>query len=205
MIKVLVYGGRKSVVGVARFLEKEMPVEAEILSPKREFLSLSTAEIAEETESDLYPLIGRNELIILADPLGAVAAKERMENRYPKQKFVGYGQGIARIIKKLKSVYVLVALKIRRLEIYQRLKAECQQTEIRESDGEEWKKLVEDGQISKEEIMEKVKTAQGAPILVFHPELPCFKIKEVVDWRNEVIDMEGELLKIVKAKLGFEN
>ena len=204
MIKVLVYGGRESARRIARFLEKEMPVEAETLIPREEFLELSTAGIVEETENDLYPLIGKKELIGLADPLGAVAAKELMKNWYPKQKFVGYGQGIAQVVKKLKSVYVLVTLKIRRLEIYQRFKAECQQTEIRETDGEEWKELIEDKWASKEEIMEKVRSAQGAPILPFHPKLPCYKIREIVDWRNEVIDMEAELLKAIKTELGLK-
>jgi len=30
-------------------------------------------------------------------------------------------------------------------------------------------------------------------------------MKEVVDWRNEVVDMEEELLKSVKMELGLKN
>lgn len=205
MIKVLVYGGEKNARRAAWFLGREMPLEIKCLTTEKDFLELSTAKIVKETDNALCPLIGRNEVIVLADPLDALATEEILKNRYPEQKFVGYGHGIARLIKRLKAVYVVVAQKIRRMEVYQRIKAECQQTEIRESDGWEWKELIENGTPGKEEIMEKVRSAQGAPIVVFHPEVPCFRMKEVVDWRNEVIDMEEELLKSVKVELGLKN
>ena len=203
MIKVLVYGGKKNALSIGQFLEQRIPVEVNVMTSRMEFSELSTAQIVKETEDALCSQIGRNELIVLADPLDAVVAEETLRTRYPRQKFVCYGQGLTRIIQRLEAVYILVALKIRRLELYQRIKAQCQKTEIRETEGQEWKKLIENRRRTKEEVMRTVRLAQGAPIVVFHPDFSCSEIKEIVDWRNEVIDLEEEILKSAKAELGL--
>lgn len=205
MKKVLVYGGKEDAIRTTQAIEAEVPVEIDCKIARKKFFELSSAEIVEETENDLFPILGENELIVLSNPLDAIVTGDILKSRYPKQKFISYGQGIAQAIKKLKAVYILVSMHIRRRKEYQMIKAECQQTEIRESDGEEWRGLIENRLVSKEEIMERVKSAQGAPIIVFHPELPFYRIKELVDWRNEMVDMEEMLVRAVKAELGLED
>ncbi len=205
MRKVLVYGGKKNTEAMADFLEEEMLIEVKRLVVEEDFSELSSAGIMEKTEEDLSKEIGREELIVLADPLDALVTGKELRNRYPEQKFVWYGQGIERIIKRLKTIYVLTCQRIRRLEIYQRTKAACQEIKIVESDSAGWKEMTERDVVGKEEIMEKVKSAQGAPILVLSPDLSFRRMKELVDWRGEVIDIEKELLITVKAALGLKN
>ena len=204
MIKVLVYGGEKETEDVANFLESEMPVEVKKLIAKRELKDLSTAEILEITERDLVGIIGKNELIVLANPFGAIATGKELKRRYPEQKFVWYGQGIEREVQKFRMLYVLTSLKIKRLEVYQRMKARCQGIQIVEDDSVGWKEMTEKGKVEKEEVTEKVKSTRGAPIIVFHPELSFSRIREIVDWRGEVIDIERGLLSAIKAILGLK-
>ena len=179
-------------------------MEVEMIPAKDNFLEMSPTEVARRTENDLSNSIGKNELIVFADPVTTMMAEGELKKRYAKQKFVGYGQSLVRVIKKLKTVYILTTQKISRLDLYQRMKGECQGTKIMESGGEEWIELTKKDKVKKEEIMEKVKAAQGAPILVFRPDLSLQKMKEIVDWRGEVVDMEKELLVDIKNELGLK-
>lgn len=203
-MKVLVYGGEKDIESVADFLESEMPVEVRKIIAKRNFAELSTAEILETTERDLMNVIGKNELIVLANPFDAIVTGGELRRRYPKQKFAWYGQGIEREVQKFKMLYVLTSLKIQRLEIYQRMKARCQEIRIVEGDSVGWKEMAEKGRVEKEEVTEKVKSTRGAPIIVFHPELSFTRIREIVDWRGEVVDIERGLLSAIKETLGLK-
>lgn len=204
-MKVLVYGGAEEVERIATFLEDEMPFEVKRMIMSGRTLEMSMAEILRKTEDDLYDSIGRNEVIILADFLTTMATKLALTKKYPNQKFVGYGQGILRTVKKLKKVCVLTTQKIRRLELYQRMKAVCQETKIIEMGSTGWQEMMRKRNVEKIELRRKLESAQGAPILVFHPDLSLARIKELVDWRNEVIDVERELLADVKAALGVKN
>ena len=201
MMRVLIYGGEKETENIASFLEGEMPVEIKKLIVKRELASLSTAEILDVTERDLMNVIGKSELIVLANPLDAIVAGEELKKRYPEQKFAWYGQGIERVARKFKMLYVLTSSKIQRLEVYQRMKARCQEIQIVEDDSVGWKEITEKGRVEKEEVVEKVKSVQGAPIIVFHPELLFSKVREIVDWRGEVVDIEKGLLLAIRTTL----
>ena len=204
MIKVLVYGDSENAERIANFLKAEIPVEVTTLVAKKKFLEMSSAEVMRRTENDLYNLICKNELIVLADPMSVMVAGEELKRRYPEQKFVCYGQGLERIVRKLKKIYILTSQKIRRLEIYQKMKARCQEIEIIEPDSAGWIEMMEKKWVSKEEVMEKMKSVQGAPIIVFHPDLPLPKMKALIDWRGDVVDVEKELLASVKTVLGFK-
>lgn len=198
------YGGRKDVEWVAELLEREMLLEVKKVIAERDFNDLSTVGILRETEEDLKDMIGWNELIVLANPLSAIIAGKDLVRKYPKQKFVWYGQGIEQTVRKFERLCILTSQKIRRLETYQRMKARCQEIKITEPDPGGWKEITEKDKVEKEEIMEKVKSAQGAPIVVFDSELSFTKVREVVDWRGEVIDMEKGLLLAVKMVLGLK-
>lgn len=204
MRQILVYGGKRDVDAVATFLEGELPIEAEKMVSTRDFMNLSAAEILEVTEGDIIPIIGEYKIIVLADPLGAMVCQSILSSRYPRQQFVSYGWGMARLIKKLKTVYVLVSMNIRRLEEYQKIKAECQETEVKEPDPTGWVELVRSEWPSKEQITREVKSAQDAPIIVCHPEIPFEKIRDLVDWRGEVMDVKPEMLADLKMKIGMK-
>ena len=203
-MRILVYGSRKSVWAIARFLESELPIETEKLISAMEFEGACSAEIDEGTENELRDKIGRYDVIVLADPINALKMNERLNRKYPKQKFVGYGWGLARMIKKYRTIFILASREVRRTEEYQKMKAECQGVEIMESDGGGWIELIRGKCPTKEEIMERVKSACGAPILVLHQGLPWNEVREIVDWRGEVVDMEEQILAGIKAELGLK-
>lgn len=205
MISVLVYGCVESAERIAKVLESEMLVEVRKLVIEGSFSDLSTAEIMKRTEGDLSKVIGRYDLIILADPLDVMASGAELKRKYPEQKFVCYGQGLERVVQKLKTIYILTSQKIRRLEVYQRMKARCQEMKIVELDSVGWKEMMEKKWINKEELMKKIKSVQGAPIIVFHPELSLVRMKEIIDWRGDVVDVERALLKTVQRELGLKN
>ena len=204
-MKVIVYGEEKDTAGMLELLNKEIPQEVKRIVTRRNFEDMSAAQIWMRTERDVYPYIGEDSLIVLTHPLGSMVAGSLIERFYPKQKTVWYGKGATKVMKGLKAAYVLVAWKIRRMEIYQQMKAVCQETKIIEHDGEEWKEFIGRTAIDKMEITEKVKSTQGAPIFVLHPEIPVRRVKEIVDWRNEVIDFEEMMLQQIKAKLGIKD
>lgn len=204
MTKVLVYGGEESVERTTSLLEKEIPTEIEAIVARRDYSEMNAAGIMEGTERDLFPRMGNDKLIVLADVSVAAIIGTEMHNRYPAQRLVWYGQSLVRVIRKLKRAYILVSLKIRRRETYQRMKAACQGTDLIESDDDGWLELIRKKRIDKMEITEQVKTARGAPIVVLHPDIPIWKMKEIVDWRNEIVDLEAELLESVKGELGLK-
>ena len=204
MIKVLVYGGKKIVEWVADFLEREIIAEVKKMIPKEDFLELSNAGIWQETEKDLADAIGKNELIVLADPLDAMVMGKELERRYPEQKFAWYGQGVEQMVRKCKALYILASRKIRRMDLYQRTKARCQEIKIMESEPDGWKEIIEKEEVDRGEIIEKVRTAQGAPIFVFDSELLFPKVRDIIDWRGEMIDMEKGLLLVIKDRLGLK-
>ena len=205
MNQILVYGSEGSTEAVARFLEGELPIEVDRMVSTEDFRDASTRKVLEITEKDVVPIIGKYKIIVLADPLGAMVCESILAKRYPEQRFVSYGWGMAKLIKKLRTVYVLVSMNIRRLEEYQKIKAKCQETEVREPDPAGWVELVRTEWPSKEQIIEEVKSAQDAPIIVCHPELPSDKIRELVDWRGEVMDVKVEMLIDLKNKIGMKD
>ena len=205
MTKVLVYGGGKNTDRTAALFEQEMPLVVVKKTLEGDYSRMSTAQILDKMENDLFSRGERGELIVLADPLEGLVAGRELKKRYPRQKIVWYGQGIIRIMARMKTAYVLVSERIRRTEWYQKMKAACQRTSFSEHDGGGWKEMMKQKRIEKMELMEKVRSAQGAPIIVFHSEIPVGWVKEVVDWRNDVVDLEEMLLARVKAELGLKD
>lgn len=204
-MKVLVYGGERNAESTAGILEEEMLLEVKKITSIRNFTEMSAAEIMEETEKELSLTARGEELIVLADPLGSALVGRELKRRHPGRKIICYGQGVTKGLRRMRAVYVLATEKVRRSEWYQRMKAACQRTVIREHSGRGWREVVEQKRTDKIEIMEKVKSAQGAPIVVLHPEMAAGRVKEVVDWRNDVVDLEKTLVKKAKTMLGRKN
>lgn len=201
MKNVLVYGDIRSVAWVEKALERELPVKVRSIVATENFMKLSPVEMVQGVEEELKGELGGDEIVVLADPLVATITKAELERRYPKQKIIGYGQGIAGLVQGLEKVHVLVERRIKSSEVYQEMKAKCQQTEIVELDTVGWVELLRERWVTKEEITEQVRSTRGAPIIVFHPELPFRKMQELIDWRNELVDIERLLLDIIRRDL----
>ena len=204
MRKVLIYGDIVSVVRAIKSLEI-LPIRVEAVTMRQDYSEFGMAKVVQRIDDDLYKRYNENDLIVLSDPISAAVAKKELKRRHPKQKIVGYGQGIVKLAKEFGRICILVTQRIKRTEIYQKMKAECQGTEIIEPDPINWIEMLKRRWPGKEEKYRLVKSAQGAPIVVFHPKLPFFRVREFVDWRGEVVNMEKALIKTIETELGLIN
>lgn len=190
---------------VCRFLERELPVKVTSVIDIRDLRDRTNREIREIVEEVVEPHVGEAEIIVIMDPLATVVALDYIKSKFPEQKFVGYGQGMTKMVRELKRVFVLVPERIKRLEPYQRIKAACQGTEICELDQQRWAFLVNRGWLVKEEAIKEASCVNGGKVVIYDNELLAKeqRVEEMVGWRGEVTDMKEEMLESLKEMMGL--
>lgn len=206
MREIIVYDFEFGSQELADYLERELPVVVTRMIDPRKISECDNREVQEMVVEAVRPYIGRAEVIVVTNPLVVAVALERLRGEFPRQIFVGYGQKMEGLISRMEKVFVLAPGRMKRMEMYQKMKAKCQETEINELDPARWMGLIKRGWLAKEEMTEEAKRLGGAKVVIIDPEMVVYeqKVEEMVGWRGEVVDMKAELLRQVKTEMGLE-
>ncbi|MBQ3325984.1 hypothetical protein IJG79_02465 [Candidatus Saccharibacteria bacterium] len=151
----------------------------------------TNCEILQEAEKLLLPYIGHVNAIVLANPIVSMLAKEYLEKRFPRQIFVGYGWDLPALLDNTRKALVLTSDKISRSESYQKMKAQCGQTEISESDCQRWLDLIrEDVVLEDSELAPELEQIRGGKVIIYNSRLLMMKkrLAEKLGWKVEVTD-----------------
>lgn len=164
----------------------------------KDLLDKSNYEIIEEMEKELGRYIGLVDVIVIANPIVSMIAKESLESIYPEQLFVGYGWDMPELLKDTKKALVLAPSRMARIGAYQRIKAECDQTDIIESDSNLWLDIIkEDIDIEDTVLMPEIEKAVGGKIIIYNSGLLMMRrrLTEKVGWKVEVVDFFNPMIE----------
>ena len=208
MGEVLVYDPDGNGRIIAEFLESEMPIKVDYLTCEapRELRDLSSREIFERAKEDLGAFVGEYRAIVLASPVISMVAKEKLEEEFLRQKFVGCGgPELEEGLSGVGNVVMLIPERMKRVVEYQELKAKCQRSVIAEPDCERWVRLLDGGWIEIDKLKEELGGICGSKVVVCHPEIleRADRLQEIFDWRGELVDARRGVLSEVKTKLGM--
>lgn len=199
--QVVVFGSKTSEDIIGNMIEDNLPVEVTKIGNKKaeQIIGETESAIREQTEEELLPYIGKVDAIVLCEPEMTLSSIQFLRDKYPRQEFVGYGQDLARIIKRERSVRILLPHTVRRMTRYQKMKSECFGVEI--SEGEyDFEEIP--GPNFTERFLEGF--ANGL-IIIYTPALICLEdqLKERTKWRATVVDMCGSLFRETCKALNF--
>lgn len=199
--QVVVFGSKISEDIIGNIIEDNLPVEiikAESTVAER-IIGETESAIREQTEETLAPYIGKVDAIILCEPEMTLSSIQFLKEKYPKQKFVGYGQDLSKAIKKERNVRILLSHTAKRMTRYQKMKSECSGVEI--SEGEYDFEEVP-GPNFAERFLEGF---TNGLIIIYTPALICLEdqLKERIKWRATVVDMCGSLFRETCKALNF--
>jgi len=196
MEKILVYDCSLFGQLLCKYLEKELPVQAEQIVDKIEIQDMSDREICERVVKKIKPYIGKVIGVIIANPLIVTVVAGELEKIFPRQKFIYCGKNILSEIDGTGRVAIFATDRVKRTERYQMLKASCQEMQIDEYDCDEWLKMLDKGWLGQDEIMKEFRHKLGMKLVIYYQPMLVreSKLEEVVDWRGEVIDMKKKIL-----------
>lgn len=193
------WGGRM----IGEYIKQELPVEVRRVTDRRDYGNMDPLEVRDLVAEKLAPHTGAAEVIVLANPVMTLAALESLRRRFPEQKFIGYGGDITELIHDARQVLIFAPEKIRRVEGYQKIKAECG-TSVVEPDCKKWISMMKSRGIPTAQTAKGVEV--GAKILLLHPDLLFRRrlVEEAVGWRGEVVNMREKMVKDLKEELGLQ-
>ncbi len=206
MKKVLIFDYGFSGLKLGNIIETELPVEVKkvILGGDKELHCKTNWEIIEETKEALLPFIDKVDVIVLSNPTVAMIVKDYLQLEFPEQKFVGYGWDLPELIHKMRGILILMPDKVRKTECYQKLKAECQQTKINESNSEKWIDMVQsECCLEDTDFKREVDEMAHGKVIVCNSSLVLMekRLKEKIGWRAEVLDLFDTMLNNLKLIL----
>ena len=194
--QVVVFGSKMSEGIIGKMIEVNLPVEViKVMSSKdNDYLGGTESEIREQTELILQPFIGKVDVIILCEPEVVFSTQAFLSRKYPRQKFVGYGQNLPNLLRNKRSARVLLSKSVKRMTRYQELKSEFSDMEISEC---EFSLEERQNSKSKDLIEFATKDFSGGLIVIYTPDL--IRIKSLIEkkftWRADVVDMRPSLLR----------
>ncbi len=210
MKKIIVFDYGMAAYLVGNIIEQEIPFEVEkvLVGGEKELVKKTEWEIVEETREVLRPFIGTAEIIVLANPFISMMAKNYLEQIFPRQKFIGYGWDLPKLLEDTKKALIVKNEKINNIESYQMIKSQCQGTEIIESDSEKWIKIIAgEEEIVDTDLEAEIEKARGGKLVIFNSNLLMMKkrLKKRVGWRVDVVDFVDCLIKKLKHELSLDD
>lgn len=207
MLKVVVFDSGWGGELFADYLERELPileVIREIDWRHAPYEGRSSEELCRLTEGAIKKYIGRVELIVLAGQAVSVLAIEYLRKKFPEQKIIGFGLRLEETLEKIKEqrVIYLATSNILNSEEYKKAKLRFKNREFLEPDCTGWSKLIDDGELTEEKVVDKLSNLinDGVQVIV----LGCTtfvdfkeKLEERFGWRVRVVDDFGLMVKDV--------
>ncbi len=209
MKKVLIFDYGFSGWKLGSLIEKEFPVEVKrlIIGGEEVLHHQTNWEIRENAKVALEPFVGNVDVIILANPLVAMIAEDYLKLEFPEQKFIGYGWNLPDLVRDTKQVLVIAPERLGRTEQYQKMKAECQGVNIKETDSQRWLDLVKsDINLEDTDLIEDIKGLTGGKMVLYNARLVLMenRLKEKVKWKVEVVDFFGIIIEILGREFAHD-
>lgn len=199
--QVVVFGSKTSEDVIGNMIEDNLPVEVIKLAGGRaeQIMGETESAIREQTEEVLLPYIGKVDAIVLCEPEMTLSSIQFLRWKYPEQEFVGYGQDLVRVMRREHNVRVLLSHTAKRMARYQKMKSECPEIEVSESEYD-FREIA--GPNFVERALEGF--ANGL-IIIYAPALICLEdqFRDHVRWRANVVDMCGSLFRETCKALNF--
>ena len=209
MKKVLIFDYGFSGWKLGSLIEKEFPVEVKrlIIGGEEDLHHQTNWEIRENAKVALEPFVGNVDVIILANTLVAMIAEDYLKLEFPEQKFIGYGWNLPDLVRDTKQVLVIAPERLGRTEQYQKMKAECQGVNIKETDSQRWLDLVKsDINLEDTDLIEDNKGLTGGKMVLYNARLVLMenRLKEKVKWKVEVVDFFGIIIEILGREFAHD-
>ena len=146
--------------------------------------------------------LGTKDVIVLAEPGVALAAKDYLARKYPEQSFVGGLMGVQPSEKRKMMVLATPGLK-RRAE-YQEWRAQA--GEIIEPDCDGWAEKIHDGELDEEEVRKAVEGFEGGVVLILSTNfIDVRRTIERAMWRKaKVVDLSKKIVREACVELGLK-
>ena len=185
-------------------LEEVLPGEVVRVIPWRDGIleeERSASAIRRLTEQRLAGggFLGTKDIIVLAEPGVALAAKDYLKRKYPEQVFIGGLMGV----KPRRKMMVLATPGLKSREEYQIWKAEAE--EVTEPECKGWAEKIYDGELKDEEVTRAVKGFQDGTVMILSTNfIDVRKVIERATWRRaKVVDLSKEIVRETCAELGL--
>ena len=205
--RILVYDCSLFGRTLGKFLEQELGVGVEAVVDFSRLQEMSDREICRHVAEKIRPYMAEKAGIVIASPLVVAVVAGELEKIFPKKKFVYYGRGALDKINVEERVTILTLERIRRTERYQTLKAGWQGAEIDEPNCGEWLGLMDQGWWGGKKIAKNFEHKLGMKVMIYHQAflLREKEVKEIVDWRGELVDVKREIVAPVREIIRLDN
>lgn len=205
MLKVVVFDSGWGGEIIGDYLEAELPIEVEKIIDWRHGLynEKRPDEIRRLAEEALRGRIEDVNVVVLAEPIVAIAAKEYLEQRFPKQIFVAYGEEFPELLRRVGEAMILTSEGVKRSDKYKRLRKMWGKKMI-EPECDFWVRKIEDDMLSSGEVAETLGRYRGVVVIYQTSYIDVeSKIKEALGGQAHVVDMKRALLRDVCLALGL--
>ncbi|MBQ3309803.1 hypothetical protein IJG78_03990 [Candidatus Saccharibacteria bacterium] len=203
MITVLIVDGGKGAKVVGEYIEQELPVETIPISIECE--KMTEGEVADTLMNAIRPYKRTVGVAVLMGGYLTRGVERTLACRLPEIDFVNFDDGFCRLAGNEERVMIVTSGEIRRSEEYQTEKAKMQECEIVELDFEEWRKAASGDSEAIRRVQQETISQSAAKIIIHSTEIlaEIDKVKQIIDWRAEIIDMRIETAKRVEKSLGM--
>ena len=193
---------------IGDFIAEEIPfrVEKVIDYKNAQYGEKDFEELRDLVERALLKYIGKVRVIVLADAVMALELMDYLQRKYPRQKFVGYGRGLVKMIRMMgmKKVMVLTTNGVKKQGMFKMME-KMAEARIVEPECRGWGKKIDDGEMMDGEVRRTVEKFRGDAVVIYATGFLDVEenIKKYVKKRTKVVDMKGVLLKDVCEALGL--
>lgn len=193
---------------IGDFIAEEIPfrVEKVIDYKNAQYGEKDFEEMKELVERALLKYIGRTKVIVLADAVMALELMDYLREKYPRQRFVGYGRGLVKMIRMMgmKRVMVLTTSGVKNQVMFKKME-KMAGVKMVEPECREWGKKIDDGEMMEGEVRRTVEKFRGDAVVIYATGFLDVEetIKKYVKKRMKVVDMKGVLLRDVCEALGL--
>lgn len=207
VINILVFGLGAEVALVAGYIERELPVEVKaVIDDKKKYKLSSAQSVQELIRERIAQNIEDIDVVVLVGTIITDVSLDFLAQKFPKKKFMKYGCGLAELINGNERIMVLSNEKLDLENRYRWAWWREQNRKIKELNVKKWeKKIINGGKDLKEFIQRETKGFRGEKLVIAAPELLKVeeKIREIVGWRAEVVDLCPELVVELAEILGI--
>lgn len=149
--------------------------------------------------------IGTVEVIVIADPELALIALASLRAKYGEQKFVGYEGNLGELTYEANKVLIFAPVGLRRMEMYQKMKVQCSVGKVIEPRYEKWLSATRcNNRLTLPRDFTKEITI-GMKVFILQRGLLAKRerLKELMGWRGELIDISEGITREVKEQCGL--
>ena len=192
--KVLVFDCGFCGAELERRIRDALPVEVSRVVAKMRRSDDGAAGVTRDICDEIEPYVGTVDVIVITNPILASGTLAELREKFPDQKFVGYDGNLSKTISGASRLLILAPASLRRTEMYQGMKVKCDNIDIVEPDCDRWIRATRyQNKLTLPDLSDEIKI--GARVLILHEGLLLKRnrLKEIIGWRGEIINLEEDI------------